>query len=75
MGTPRDKDRWTDEASRAANWLASGPRYNNTTLHRADLQSLLFNSGGYLLAQGRQWNIKVESLGAGISRVSLEPMP
>ena len=63
--------KWTDEARRAANFLCSTPAYGSTTLLTEDLQSLLLNSGGNLMACGGLYDIVVQPLGAGVSRVSL----
>jgi hypothetical protein len=49
------KIEWTEEANAAATFLCGMPQYGNTTLDRDDLRSLLYNTGGFLLAQGRLW--------------------
>lgn len=62
---------WTREATRVANFLAAMPT-GNTTLEKADTHSLLMQSGGTLLAQGRLYNIVAKHLAAGVYRIHLE---
>lgn len=61
---------WTRAATCAANFLAGMPS-GNTTLSRDDAHSLLLESGGSLLAQGRLYNIIAKDIGAGVYKVSL----
>lgn len=61
---------WTDSARKAANFLASIPS-GQTTLMESDVQSLLLESGGILLARGSLYNIKVTNLGASVYKVTL----
>lgn len=61
---------WTQEATNAANFLASLPT-GNTVLKKNDLRSLMLNTGGNLLARGRLYDIVSRSLGAGVYRVNL----
>lgn len=68
--TTQKKIGWTKEAIRAANFLASAPG-GNTTLMHDDVQSLLYESGGTLLARGRLYNIIAENIGASVYKVSL----
>lgn len=62
---------WTIEASRVANFLASMPS-GTSTLNKADLHSLLMESGGMLMSGGYLYNIKATHLGAGVYKVRLE---
>jgi len=48
------------------------PRIDNTTMTKADLSELLLSTDGLIMTNGRMWDIKSKSLGAGIYRVSLE---
>ena len=61
---------WTPEARRVANFLASLPS-GHSTLTKNDLQSLLLNSAGQLMAHGSLYNIVTKSLGVGVYKVSL----
>lgn len=67
-----DMSEYTTEAKQAMRFLCSMPS-GNTTLDAPDLKSLMLKSGGQLLACGTLYNIKSDDLGAGVSRVSLEP--
>lgn len=63
----------TEEANRAASYLCSlQPEVGRTTMGRADLKSLLLDTGGWLLVGGRMCDIKSENLGAGVYRVWME---
>lgn len=63
---------WTTEASNAARFLCSTPACGNTTLKTEDLQSLLYESGGNLIACGSLYDIVAQPLGAGVFKVSLK---
>lgn len=65
------ENKWTEEATKAANFLAGMP-IGSTTLERDDLRSLLYNTGGAMMARGRLYGIKSKYLGAGIYRITLE---
>jgi hypothetical protein len=67
----RMDDGWTLEARRVANFLASLPS-GNATLGRADLRSLLSETGGMIMARGYLYDILSKHLGAGVYRVTLE---
>ena len=61
---------WTGEATSAARFLASMPA-GNATLTARDLRSLLLNTGGIMMARGYLYDIRSQSLGAGVYRVTL----
>lgn len=61
---------WTTEARRVADMLSRAPSMN-TTMTRCDLKSLLLESGGQIMSQGRLLDIKSKHLGAGVYRVSV----
>lgn len=63
---------YSEEASRALNYLASMPRYGHATVSKKDLKSILENTGGQMFALGILWEIKVKHLGVGVYRISLE---
>ena len=51
-------------------FLASMPA-GNATLTARDLRSLLLNTGGIMMARGYLYDIRSQSLGAGVYRVTL----
>ena len=61
-----------NEIHRQMNFLASIPMYGNTTMHKKDVQEMLLETGGNMLACGRLYNFVVKDIGADIYRVSLE---
>jgi hypothetical protein len=61
----------TSESHRQLNFLASMPM-GHTTMLRKDVQEILLETGGNMLACGRLYNIKAKDIGAGVYRVSLE---
>ena len=63
---------WTEEATSTARFLASMPG-GNATLTARDLRSLLLNTGGIMMARGYLYDIRSQSLGAGVYRVTLRP--
>jgi len=50
------------------------PNMANETMSRKDLQELLIDTGGKILTCGRLRTITSKHLGAGIYRVTLEPL-
>ena len=60
------------EADRIVQFLASNP-YGNSTAVTKVVRRILIDTGSYLLARGRRYEIKAKSLGAGVYRVTLEP--
>ena len=48
------------------------PRIANTTMSRSDLKELLLSTDGWILTNGRMWDIKSKPMGAGVHRVSLK---
>jgi hypothetical protein len=62
---------WTMEATQAARFLASYPG-GSTTLKRADAQSLLYESGGTLMARGYLYDFVSKPLDAGVYRITLK---
>lgn len=61
---------WTPSARQAAAFLAGLPT-GNTTLNKADTHSLLMESGGIMLAQGRSYDIIARPIGAGVYKITL----
>ena len=61
----------TLEQSRQLNYLAGCPS-GTTTMTESDLQQVLLETGGNMLACGRLYNIKSLHLGVKVYRVSLE---
>jgi hypothetical protein len=64
---------YTTEQSRQLNYLASCPHHGSTTMKREDLQAVLLNTGGNMLACGSLYDIVGKDIGAGIYRVTLQP--
>jgi hypothetical protein len=56
---------------RALNFLASLPG-GSDTVTREELRSILYHTGGNMMARGRLYDFRVENLGAGIYRLSLK---
>ena len=48
------------------------PAVANMTVRTKELQELLLNTEGWVIARGRMWEIKHKSIGPGIYRVSLK---
>jgi len=48
------------------------PKHAQTTMTRMDLQELLLETGGKIIACGKLYNIKPKKLGAGVYEVRLE---
>lgn len=48
------------------------PSLASTTMETKDLKELLLGTDGWIMANGRIWNIKDEHLGAGVYKVTLE---
>lgn len=62
----------TKEAAKAASWLAGNAAgIGSTTLDRADLKSLLLETGGTLICRGHLCDIRSKHLGAGVYKVTL----
>lgn len=59
------------EVDRILNFLASMPG-GNATCERAALREIMLQTGGSMLARGQLYDIKKESLGAGVYRLTLE---
>lgn len=62
---------WTDEATRAANYLASMPQ-GHTTLKTVDYQALQLETGGQIMGCGYLWEIVGKKIAPGVYRVSLK---
>lgn len=60
------------EADRVLNFLAAMPKYGNATVETPVLREIMLSTGGWMLACGDTYNIKTESLGGGVSRLTLE---
>lgn len=60
----------TPEQHKALNFLASCPIGHTTLLHD-DVQSILLETGGNMLACGRLYDIVAKPIGAGVYKVSL----
>lgn len=58
------------EAHRQLNFLAAMP-LGHTTMSRHDLQEVLLETGGNMLACGRLYDIVTKDLGVGVYKVSL----
>jgi hypothetical protein len=56
---------------RALNFLASLPG-GSDTVTREELRSVLYHTGGNMMARGRLYGFHIEYLGAGIYRLSLK---
>ncbi len=63
------------EADRVATFLASNPRYGNTTVTKATLRALLLKTDAQLMSHGSLWDIVAKPVGAGIYRVTLRVRP
>ena len=48
------------------------PQYASMTMDRRDLKELLLSTNGWITACGEIYNIKTESLGAGVYKVFLK---
>ncbi len=48
------------------------PRYANTTMDKADLHELLLETGTWIMANGRMWDINSIAIGAGVYKVTLK---
>lgn len=48
------------------------PNLADMTVETKDLKELLLATGGSVIARGMLWDIKSQSLGAGVYRVSLK---
>lgn len=48
------------------------PHYASTVIDRKDLKELLLSTGGWIIARGEIYDIRNESLGAGIYKVFLK---
>ena len=55
------------------NHLASMPGVSHTTMTRKQLQALLLDTDGQVMAAGGLWEVASKHLGAGIYRVYLAP--
>ena len=60
----------TTEANKAANFLCSMPS-GHTTLRKRDVDSLLMDTGGQLMARGLLYDIRVKHLAVGVYQVRL----
>lgn len=59
------------ETSRKLNFLC-GCLGGSVTMTTKDCEELLLETGGNCLAQGRLYNFKVQHIGVGVQRVTLE---
>ncbi len=62
----------TPEQHRQLNFLAACP-IGSTTMKHADLQTVLMETGGNMLACGRLYDIVGKPIGAGVYKVTLTP--
>lgn len=62
----------TPEQHRQLNFLAGCPQ-GSTTMERADLKTVLMETGGNMLACGRLYDIVAKDIGAGVYKVTLTP--
>lgn len=60
----------TAEQQRQLNYLAGYPA-GSTTMKRDDLQAILLETGGDMLACGRLYDIVGKPIGAGVYKVTL----
>lgn len=60
------------EVQQALNWLASNPGRHNTAVPTKVLRRIMLETGGWMLACGQGYDIKVKNLGAGVHRLTLE---
>lgn len=61
---------YTPEQQRSLNYLAGCPA-GSTTMLRDDLQAILLQTGGNMLACGRLYDIIGKPIGAGVYKVTL----
>lgn len=54
-----------------SNIFYTSPRFANTTMTTKQLKETLLHTEGFIVACGRCWNVKSESLGAGVYKVWL----
>lgn len=60
------------EATSILNHLAAIPRDGNATCERKVLREIMLQTGGWMFAHGRQYDIQSKHLGAGVYRLSLK---
>ena len=58
------------ETTRQLQFLASMPA-GNTTMRRKDVEDMLIETGGNMLARGSLYDFVVKEIGAGVCRISL----
>ena len=51
--------------------LFAYPHIATATMKTEDIQEVLLKHGGWVMAQGRLWDICVDDIGAGVCKVSL----
>lgn len=61
-----------DLARRTVDFLCGAPGSSNTTVTTATFRAMLLESDGYVTYNGKRYEIKGKSLGAGVYRVKLE---
>jgi hypothetical protein len=61
----------TPEVHRQLNHLAGIPS-SHVTMKDSDIQAMLLETGGNMLACGRLYDFKVTPVGAGVSKVTLQ---
>lgn len=61
----------TPEQSRQLNFLAGNPQ-GLTTMKDSDIETLLLETGGNMLACGSLYDFVVTPIGAGVSKVTLK---
>jgi hypothetical protein len=63
-------EKMSAEQRRQLNFLAAIPN-GSTTMTRADLKTILLETGGNMLACGRLYDIVAKDIGAGVYKVTL----
>lgn len=62
----------SDKVERTLDYLASSPKHGSTTVERAVYKEMLLSKDGWIMSHGSMYDIKGESLGAGVYKVRLE---
>lgn len=68
----REAERRRELAEKTIQFLCSAPGTANTTVTTATFRSMLLQSDGWVMWQGKMYDIVGKSLGAGVYRVSLK---